>query len=391
HTRERYDLIVSEPTNPWISGVNALFTTDFYRLVRARLTPDGVFAQWLPVYELSPESFHSLMAAFASSFPDAQLFCMWKASDVILVAAPPERRLSLERLASPALDRMRADAGLEHPEDVAAFEVGPLANLHPRLSGATPNTDDRPFVEYRAPRDLVEVGRAARNPHPEVMAGLPRSVRPPAEGMLAAWPSDLRLAARARAIVTDLGPNDPGPVLTELRVAGLGPLADTLASRHARTVRALREGFLRTTLRERGMARDAAAARDALEAIANEGFATASDWRLLAMARLEAGDVPGARAAAETAAAGLSGSDRVEALVVAGSAALRLREDARALTHAATLQRLAPADPRGYDLEARIRVIRGESDAARSAVERGLARVPGDATLMQARRALASR
>ncbi|MFM7232618.1 MAG: fused MFS/spermidine synthase [bacterium] len=388
HTRERYDLIVSEPTNPWISGVNALFTTDFYRLVRARLAPQGVFAQWLPVYELSPESFHSLMAAFASSFPDAQLFCMWKASDVILVAAPPARRLSLERLASPALARMRADAGLEQPADVAAYEVGPLANLRPRLAGAVPNTDDRPYVEYRAPRDLVEVGRAARNPHPEVMAGLPRTVRPPAEGPLADWPSDIRLAARARSIVTDLGPNDPGPVLAELRVAGLGALADTLSARHARTVRALREGFLRTTLRERSMARDAAAARDALEGIANEGFATAGDWRLLAMARLEAGDVPGARGAAETAAAGLTGGERVEALVVAGSAALRLREDARALTHAVALQRAAPDDPRGYDLEARIHMLRGERDAARAAVERGLARVPGDASLQQARRAL---
>ena len=127
HSRERYDLIISEPTNPWIAGVNALFTTDFYRRVRARLAPDGVFCQWLQVYELSPASFHSLLAAFASQFPEGYLFCLWRSSDLLLVAAPPSRSVAFDRVASPALRTSLADARLTGPEDLAAFDLGPLA------------------------------------------------------------------------------------------------------------------------------------------------------------------------------------------------------------------------------------------------------------------------
>src|SRR5262249_32374474 len=48
----QFDLILSEPSNPWVSGVSGLFTTEFYRRVRNSLAPHGVFGQWLHLYEL---------------------------------------------------------------------------------------------------------------------------------------------------------------------------------------------------------------------------------------------------------------------------------------------------------------------------------------------------
>ena len=67
-TRERYDLIVSEPSNPWIAGVATLFTREFYRAAQARLAPGGVFVQWVQAYSLYPEDLRMVLATFLSEF-----------------------------------------------------------------------------------------------------------------------------------------------------------------------------------------------------------------------------------------------------------------------------------------------------------------------------------
>ena len=53
-TRKQYDVIISEPSNPWIAGVASLFTSEFYERAAQVLKPDGVFAQWIQLYELDP-------------------------------------------------------------------------------------------------------------------------------------------------------------------------------------------------------------------------------------------------------------------------------------------------------------------------------------------------
>src|SRR5258706_11593147 len=48
----RYDIVVSEPSNPWLAGVATLYTPEFFRVVRSRLADDGVFCQWVQLYQL---------------------------------------------------------------------------------------------------------------------------------------------------------------------------------------------------------------------------------------------------------------------------------------------------------------------------------------------------
>jgi len=72
HGAGRYGVIVSQPSNPWIAGVNNLFTVDFYRRVRARLDERGVFCQWMQLYELTPETFASLVLRSSKSSPRAR-------------------------------------------------------------------------------------------------------------------------------------------------------------------------------------------------------------------------------------------------------------------------------------------------------------------------------
>ena len=180
HSRGSYGLIISEPSNPWIAGVNNLFTVDFYQRVKSRLAPDGVFCQWMQLYELSPETFSILVASFLEVFPEGHVFAVWRAVDVLLIAAPDSRSLSLDRLSSPDARRMLARAGISSPEAIAAYYAGPFAQIKPVARGAVLNRDDRPIVEYRAPRDLVAIGRSAAFGHPEVIGRVPFATTLPA-------------------------------------------------------------------------------------------------------------------------------------------------------------------------------------------------------------------
>ena len=347
HGAGAYDVIISEPSNPWIAGVNNLFTVDFYRRVRARLRPEGVFCQWLQLYELTPATFESLLASFLSVFPDAHLFCLWRSTDALLVAAPPGRALSLARLHSPALRRDLARARLEAPEQIAAFYVASGPALRAMAAGGTLNTDDRPFVEYRAPRDMIEVGRTYGSHHPGITRLLTLPVVPPVAGPLAGWPREVVLEWRARQRLSSPDRENAAAALTELRDAGLPALAARLAP---------------------------GAGADPLTA---------------ARASLASGDVAGASAAARSLLATAIGASRLEPLLVLGVAEFGAAHEDAALAALEEAQAVAPGDPRAYALESRVRLARGDTDGARRALERGSAHAPGDSTLARGLRMLA--
>ena len=136
----RYAVIISEPSNPWITGVSNLFTLEYWELARARLEPDGVFCQWMQLYSLPPEALRSLVATYLEIFPRTWLFETIPGADALLVAAPSlPAELDLAPLLGP--DQLRAFA-----------------------EGAPLNTDDHPWVEFEAPRWLhrptAELNRA---------------------------------------------------------------------------------------------------------------------------------------------------------------------------------------------------------------------------------------
>src|SRR5256714_85073 len=81
----RFDLILSEPSNPWVSGVSGLFTTEFYRRVRTHLAPGGVFGQWLHLYELDDALAATVLAALDANFPAYEIFFTSNA-DILIVA-----------------------------------------------------------------------------------------------------------------------------------------------------------------------------------------------------------------------------------------------------------------------------------------------------------------
>ena len=86
----KYDLIFSEPSNPWVSGVESLFTTEFYQHISRYMSDDGVFGQWLHLYEIDDALVSSIMAAIHENFPAYEMF-LTDANDMLVVATKADR------------------------------------------------------------------------------------------------------------------------------------------------------------------------------------------------------------------------------------------------------------------------------------------------------------
>jgi len=153
-----YDMIISEPSHPWVPGVANLFTREFFSLGRQRLKDDGVFVQWLQIYQLSTESLRSVLATFHETFPYVAVFRVQgaaKGKDLILIGSRAPIRLDRmnERMNDP---RTKADldrVGIKSPDDVRAWFVCDETQLGPAVTGSIINTDDNMHVETVAPRE----------------------------------------------------------------------------------------------------------------------------------------------------------------------------------------------------------------------------------------------
>jgi len=151
---ERYDIIVSEPSNPWVSGVSGLFSTEFYRHVRRYLAPGGVFVQWVQLYELTPQLLASVVMALESGFSDYELW-LPNTGDLIIVAT---RDGALPRLRADALQSAALRTDLErfrirNLDDLKLHRLGRKAAIGPYFAsyGVQPNSDFTPILDIKAP------------------------------------------------------------------------------------------------------------------------------------------------------------------------------------------------------------------------------------------------
>jgi spermidine synthase len=156
--RQRYDVIVSEPSNPWIAGVGNLFTREYYRLALSHLTEDGVFGQWMQTYAMAPEDLRMVYRTFAQVFPDVSLWAV-NDSDMLLIGTARPQRLSYADLQAALADRPVArrdlrDLGFEDAYSLLAMYLMPRPALLKMAGEADLNLDDFPRLEFSAPRNL---------------------------------------------------------------------------------------------------------------------------------------------------------------------------------------------------------------------------------------------
>ena len=157
-TDKKYDIIISEPSNPWIAGVADLFTKEFFELCRSRLTSDGVICAWLHFYNMDADTFRCIVYTFSQVFPNSTI---WKSAygDSLLIGSPGNISVDydnfLNRMAKPAVasDLKSINADSVH-SFLGKLIMGP-AGMQQLSKGAVLHTDDNALVEFAAPRAMA--------------------------------------------------------------------------------------------------------------------------------------------------------------------------------------------------------------------------------------------
>ena len=161
-----YDVIISEPSNPWMAGVASLFTREFFEGARARLAPGGIMCQWANAYNISDVDLRAIVATFRSVFPDGTVWLVGE-SDVLMVASdgPLDARLAnIERhWGRPGVaDDLRLVSVLEPFSVWSLFMAGPAETAR-YAQGAAILTDDRMSLEFSSPREIHRSSGGADN------------------------------------------------------------------------------------------------------------------------------------------------------------------------------------------------------------------------------------
>lgn len=152
--RRQFEVILSEPSNPWVSGVAALFTREFYGFLRGHLSADGILVQWLQAYEIDDALLGTMVAALLAEFPHVEMY-LTNSSDLLLVASPaPLPAPDYSRLRHTPLDLELGRVGLESAAEFELRKLGGRAVLETlvRMIGAAPHSDFYPVVALNAPR-----------------------------------------------------------------------------------------------------------------------------------------------------------------------------------------------------------------------------------------------
>ncbi|HUR26877.1 MAG TPA: fused MFS/spermidine synthase [Planctomycetota bacterium] len=163
---QSYDLIISEPSNPWIAGISNLYTSEFYSIVRSRLARNGMFVQWVQTYGLSAEQYALIANTALGAFPEAALLRL-NENDTLLLCA--NERIVPERA---TLDRSEALLAqlTDVREDLTRYfgtgdlralllsllvlDRAGLESLCKAAGDGERNTDANLRLEFNAPRDL---------------------------------------------------------------------------------------------------------------------------------------------------------------------------------------------------------------------------------------------
>jgi spermidine synthase len=159
-TRETFDLITSDPIHPWVKGSAALYSREYFDLVRRHLNPGGLVTQWLPLYQSSEATVKGEIATFFASFPGGSVWANdtgGEGYDVVLLGGDAARRIDLDaldaRLAradyAPVARSLR-EVGFGSWVDLLSTYLGRDDDLGPWLAGAAINRDRKLWLQYQA-------------------------------------------------------------------------------------------------------------------------------------------------------------------------------------------------------------------------------------------------
>lgn len=249
-TTNLFDVITSDPFEPVHAGANHLYTREHFAQARSRLRPGGIMSQYVPLYELDTADYLAIVRAFVGVFPNTLLF--YTGEDTILLGFRDEVALDPARIrarfAQPRVSASLGELGLTQPETILGMFVADLRHAPGLTAPGAINTDDRPIVEYSAPKSALRYTtfgtcRALLDnftPLPEfLLAGLDEAQRRKAEeeheGLRLALAANLEREAgrteKSFELLTQAVRTAPGnPVIRSELISLLLPSADGLRS-----------------------------------------------------------------------------------------------------------------------------------------------------------------
>ena len=202
---QKYDVIISEPSNPWMVGIGSVFSRQFYQIAASRLKPGGVMSQWLFTYEMNDQLLELVIRTFHSVFPAMEIWDV-NEGDIVLLGSDRPWKSNLAvfqhpfELAGPRQEL--AAIGLTSPSAIYARQFASQRTAFAMPGPGRIQTDNRPILEYEAPRELyIYLGIGAT----------------------------LFQAYDERTWQMDLAPPDKNRVLEQLDIAQLGVIFDGVA------------------------------------------------------------------------------------------------------------------------------------------------------------------
>jgi len=154
---EKFDAIVSEPSNPWITGVSNLFTEEYFRLGAKHLNPDGLFCQWLQIYEMPVSDVKVLVRTYHKVFPYVYIFRTAE-GDVVLLGSLQDRKIDIalleKQFANPRVAAVLSRIDVKNTSDLLSMlYLGPN-EIDSYTGKGLINSDDNAYIEFQSPKQV---------------------------------------------------------------------------------------------------------------------------------------------------------------------------------------------------------------------------------------------
>ena len=157
-TDQKFDVIISEPSNPWMAGIANLFTKEFYELAKSRLAKDGVMCQWLQVYRIFPGDIKLILKTYHAVFPYVTVWASIP-GDLLLIGTDKPQNWDhaalARRMADPQIAESLRQVKITHPElfwELFLFGTDEVERVTADVPEA--HKDDLPMIEFNAPKAL---------------------------------------------------------------------------------------------------------------------------------------------------------------------------------------------------------------------------------------------
>lgn len=156
YTKKKYDVIISEPSNPWIVGIGNLFTSEFYQMIKKRLSKKGLLCQWIQAYYLTKNTFNAMIRTLGDNFSHVILFS--KNSDILCIASDSpiqgNQNYYETLFARPSVKTTLEQLNIETPYEMMFYYYAKLPEDKSLFISPNRICDDNLFLEYRAPLEM---------------------------------------------------------------------------------------------------------------------------------------------------------------------------------------------------------------------------------------------